>query len=64
MAKNLSKSRKQPMAMSKGATSMEAKAASPNMKGSAYEMPMENNMKRRAQKHLGDMPPLNPNGLQ
>lgn len=64
MAKDLSKSKKQPVAMQKGAVNMEAKAASGNMKGSAYEMPFENNAKRASQKQMGGMPRLNPNGLQ
>ena len=64
MAKNLSVSKKQPMAMSRNAQNMEAKAASGNLKGSAYDAPFENNAKRAKQDHLGVMPMRNPNGLE
>lgn len=64
MAKDLSKSVKQPMAMQAGAKNMEAMAASPNMKGSAYEAPLMNNKMREAQKHMGGVPAKNANGYQ
>ena len=62
MSKDLTKSNKQPMAMQAGAVSMEARAASPNMHGSAIAMPGKNNAKRAAQKHMGELPMKNENG--
>lgn len=57
MAKNIAKAKKQPMAMERGAGSMEAKAASPNLvKSAAYEAPMKVNASRN-QKHLGGEAP-------
>jgi hypothetical protein len=64
MAKNLTKSVKQPVAMEKNSTNVESLAASTNMTGSAYDMPLENNAKRASMQHEGAMPIHNPNGLQ
>lgn len=62
MAKNLTKSSKQPMAMERNSKNMEAKVASGNLRGSAYEMPGMNNKERAMQKHMGGMPNRDMNG--
>lgn len=60
--KNLTKSNPQPVALEDGVSNMDAKVASKNMQGSAHDMPLMCNQKRAMQRHMGDMPAMNPNG--
>lgn len=56
MAKNLSKSEKQPVAKEKDASlDPERMAASPNLGSFAYDAPLQVN-KDREQPHMGNMP--------
>lgn len=64
MAKNVTKSPSPMLAMERGLKNMESSVASGNLvKSAAYEAPLENNRKRKAQVHIGGKPSPDPQGL-